>query len=500
MIQASENKNQDGGRGSKVLIVEDDVSLLKLLKRLLEREGFLVTGCPKPSEALPLLARDEFEVVVMDLTLPEYDGLELFEKIKEMNLRANVIINTANASLDSAKRSVRLGAFSYIEKLKNKPGDLIQEVHRAARDHLRTYTEELEKVIEERTRAFQASEERFRDLFEVSQDPILLLAPDGRIEKTNAAASQLLQHSPEELLTLYLHDLLVLESEARRFQSLIDAGHSANNVEVKFRKKDGTEGSCLISMTARQDRQGDLREYQVILRDITQRIRLEQLILNISEHEKERFGQELHDDLGQLLTGLSYHFPVIGRKVESGKPVSREELSRFEGMIRESIQKAKSLAQGLYPVELKSRGLSAALEELVVNVSTLFEREIEFHRMDEVPHLDFTTSVHLFRVVQEALTNAIKHSGANKITMELEGEPNEITLSVRDDGQGMPFDPSTGSGLGLQIMQHRANVIHAELEIVSGRGKGTEVICRLNTTQNLERESRVGGDLESQLA
>ncbi len=492
MIQVSEVENRVSTDQSNVLIVEDNTGLLIAISALLKEEGFDVVSCTKPSEALPLIANDQFEVIIMDLDLPEMGGIQVFEKIQKMNVRAKVIIHTGKASLDSAKQAVSLGAYAYLEKLKNKIEDLVQEVHRASREHLIDKNLELENAVDERMIALQESEARYRDLFIRCHDPILMVSARGDILKVNTAAISLLEYTEEELLNMGIKDIFAIDFEAQRYIKLLYLSEFTKNVEIKYRKSNGERGICLISSSARRSVGHAEFEYQIILRDITERKNLEQMVLNISEHEKERFGQELHDDLGQILTGLSYHFPVIRKMIELGEKIPEEDLNKIEDLIKVSIDKAKRLSQGMYPAELKNSGLVAAVEELGVNTVKLFERSVEVECMEDIPTLDFSTNIHIFRIIQEAVTNAVKHTDASRIVVEVgyDESHDEIFAAVRDNGGGFDYEnPIKKDSLGLKIMKHRANVIHGELSIQpTYDGSGTEVMVKLSASENSPNE------------
>lgn len=210
--------------------------------------------------------------------------------------------------------------------------------------------------------------------------------------------------------------------------------------------------------------------------------RLERQIMDISEQEQERIGRELHDGLGQQLTGVAFLSKALARKLASQSIAEATEANQIVAMINQAVSQTRQLARGLQPVEEEEHGLMAALESLARGVETVFGVECEFRCPSPVEIHDNAAANHLFRIAQEAVNNAIKHGKARNIWIELRARQGRIALAVRDDGNGFQpgeFDKSTG--MGLQIMHYRANMINAELDIESQPGLGTQVNASLNT-------------------
>jgi signal transduction histidine kinase len=207
------------------------------------------------------------------------------------------------------------------------------------------------------------------------------------------------------------------------------------------------------------------------------RKRLEEQILEISGREQRRIGQDLHDGLGQHLTGIELMTLCLEQALKSKSRPEAEQAAKISKHVREAIQQTKALARGLSPVELDRHGLMAALQELASSTCDLCRIDCSFECPQQVHVEDNVLATQLYRIAQEAVNNAVKHGRARKIIIRLMPAPrNTATLLVRDDGAG--FDQNLGNaGMGLGIMRYRASVIAASLELCSSPGKGTEVRC-----------------------
>jgi signal transduction histidine kinase len=200
-------------------------------------------------------------------------------------------------------------------------------------------------------------------------------------------------------------------------------------------------------------------------------------LLMVSEREQRRIGAELHDGLGQVLTAIELRCHALQQDLPSDRIDLQEQISQIGQYLREAVSQTRSLARGLSPVKLGCGGVLDALSELAVGMSKGSIRCI-FEESDS-PALDDLAAGHLFRIAQEAVNNAVKHSGATEIIIRLTNRNGTTRLEVADNGKGLPENAERQPGLGLPFMRHRASVIGANLEIKSSPGKGVKVICEL---------------------
>lgn len=212
---------------------------------------------------------------------------------------------------------------------------------------------------------------------------------------------------------------------------------------------------------------------------IAERKVLERELIATSEREQQRFGHELHDSLGQHLTGAAITAHLLAKKLK-GRP-EVENATKLVDLLDQGVELTRSLARGLYPVELEAAGLMAALDELARGTTTLTRQSCRFECPSPIAVEDRNAAMHLFRIAQEAVNNAVKHARAKSILVRFEQEKSEVRLTVEDDGRGL--DPAEAAAkpqsMGHRIMRNRAAVIGGRLEIRSRPGGGTLVSCLL---------------------
>lgn len=218
---------------------------------------------------------------------------------------------------------------------------------------------------------------------------------------------------------------------------------------------------------------------QELKRSIQEQRRLEKEVLEISGLEQRRIGQDLHDGLSQQLTGIALMARGLEQKLV-GKSLSEAgRVRKIVELVNQAILETRALARGLYPVELESNGLMAALEELALNTKRLFNVTSHFDCAQPILIHDNVMATHLYRIAQEAVNNAVKHSGTRQVWISLvpvNGESEKVCMQVRDEGRGIP-EKFSGKGMGLRLMHYRAEMIQASLEIARANGRGTVVTC-----------------------
>lgn len=203
----------------------------------------------------------------------------------------------------------------------------------------------------------------------------------------------------------------------------------------------------------------------------------EKQILLVSEGERQRIGADLHDNLGQQLTAIELLCQSLREDLRS-QPELEGRMAKICHFLQESVAQTRQLARGLTPVYMSREGLEDSLAEMTRRMSNRKVR-CEFICDHSVSLQDNNVATHLFRIAQEGVNNAFKHANASLITVSLGRSGQSVILKIEDNGCGFPRVKQTGSGIGLEIMRHRANVIGARFEAISAPGKGVTVICTL---------------------
>lgn len=211
---------------------------------------------------------------------------------------------------------------------------------------------------------------------------------------------------------------------------------------------------------------------------------LEQEIIKISEREQQRIGRDLHDGLCQYYAAVGCAAGSLKRSLEGEGSLSVAAAAEIEDLIMEGVGQTRSLARGLFPVENDDAGLQSALAELTANASRLLTLKCTFLSDEVVAVRDNERATHLFRIAQEALNNAMRHGQATEATISLRANDGTVSLSVADNGVGFPRQLPERRGLGLSIMQFRARMIGAKLDIAPNPAGGTLVMCSFSQNSN----------------
>ena len=211
---------------------------------------------------------------------------------------------------------------------------------------------------------------------------------------------------------------------------------------------------------------------------IEDRKHLEKELLSIIERERQRTGQELHDSIGQQLTGIAFMMEVLAGKL-SDKSLTEQAsyTEKINERVGQAVEKTRKLARGLHPVDFDRNGLVSALRELAANTEELFGVSCSLKCDQAVLVEDASTTINLYRIAQEAITNAVKHGNAAKIIIDLTHHDDHLILTVENDGLEFPSEPTHHGGMGLKIMHQRAEVINGSLDVRQGTDGGTIVTC-----------------------
>jgi two-component system CheB/CheR fusion protein len=211
--------------------------------------------------------------------------------------------------------------------------------------------------------------------------------------------------------------------------------------------------------------------------EINERKRLERKILQVSAQEQQRIGQDLHDGVGQELTGLNYLAQSLYQSLQAQGSAEAETASELAGSLARAIGHIRRTVRGLIPVEVDAKDLESALEVLAAQVKRQTGIACRFQGNGDVQIHDDDSAIQIYRITQEAVTNAVKHAHARQIIVTLKADGNELCLEVRDDGVGIRSGSQLVAGCGLRSMKYRARVLGGTCEIRAMPHGGTRVSC-----------------------
>ena len=371
------------------------------------------------------------------------------------------------------------------------------------------------------TLADEPGDSLFRAVLEAAPDAMIMVDGKGIIRLVNCQAERMFGYDRDELLGSPVEILVperLRDIHVRHRDSFAQSPHTRGigcGHNLPARRRDGTEfpaeigisplaadgGMWVISsirdVTERARDESEIRRLNAELedgvnrrtaalreandelrREIAARRRLEREILEISEREQQRIGRDLHDDLGQRLVGISYLSQALANQLEALGSTEAAHAAKITGLLKDALSLTRSLARGLHPVALKSGGLVAALNDLAERTAEIFRIECKFDGPESEPLLAPSAATHLYRIAQEAVTNAVNHGKASRITITLSGGGSAACLmTVLDNGSGMPQPNPRHKGMGLRIMRYRADVIGATLTFENPPPGGTLINC-----------------------
>lgn len=208
--------------------------------------------------------------------------------------------------------------------------------------------------------------------------------------------------------------------------------------------------------------------------------RLEQEIVNVSEHEQRRIGQDLHDGICQQLAAIGCAARALADDLKERQVPEAADAETLEELLKETTIQARSLARSIFPVQMDQAGLSVALDELAATTCKLTGASVSFEESGDTRLDKPEQATHLYRIAQEALSNAIKHSQASHITISLHGTLTALTLTVADDGTGFRKQQADFTGMGTRTMQYRARQMKAGFAIKNRSAGGVAVTCTIH--------------------
>jgi two-component system CheB/CheR fusion protein len=331
--------------------------------------------------------------------------------------------------------------------------------------------------ITDRKQAQQELQERqthLRALLDAVPDLMFRIQSDGVILDYHAHDPSLLYRPAGELIGARYTELLPPEAVRNIGEALKKAVATGRLQRAEYSLP---VPAGMRDFEARFMRSG-AQEAIVIVRDITERRRLDRQLLEVGEHERRRIGQDLHDGVCQQLVGIGFMVRLLEQQLQAAQSPAAAAVHGIAGHLHDAIRDAREVSHGLHPVRLDEEGLALALRELAAQVSRTGEVSCEFEYPEPVPVADNNAATHLYRIAQEAVNNALKHGKPRHITIALTGENETTELRIEDDGVGFGAAPDpTAKGIGLQVMEYRARLIGGILNLGPRPKGGTVVTC-----------------------
>lgn len=290
-----------------------------------------------------------------------------------------------------------------------------------------------------------------------------------------------LPDSPRQCSIDEFHANTLAADRLSMLYALEDSLREARPFEMEYRTHNAAGAVRHLHSMADVERDGNGKPVRLIgsIQDVTEHRELEETILNIGESVRRTIGQELHDGLGQHLTGMGFVAKTLEFRLSEKGLAEAADAARIVQAVTAAIEQTRTLAKGLFPVELDENGLLPALEMLAGNTRQLFGIECAFQSGNLVLSFAKDEAIHLYRIAQEAISNAIRHGKASRVAISLLPADGGINLTISDNGIGIPPGVlAEHRGMGLRIMEYRARLIGASLRIGKAPRGGTIVAIR----------------------
>jgi PAS domain S-box-containing protein len=466
-----------------VFVVDDDKGLLRLVEKALRREGYETATASSFQEAVDWLAGHQPDLMLLDLKLEDIGGKELIDYLNVNSRVVPFVIITGEGDERVAVAMMKRGALDYVVKdaefLQFVPEVVRRALGQLERDKKLATAEEALR----RSEANLAKEHAFSSaVLDTSAALVVVLDRAGRVVRFNPACEQTTGYTAAEVRGKKVWDLFIGPEDVESVKGVFErlrAGQLPNRNENYWLTRQGERRLVAWSNSVLLDEEGNVEYVIAIGIDVTEQRRLEQEILQISDLEQRRIGQDLHDGLCQHLAATELMAEILQQRLAKKSRADASRVAEIAKQVREAISQTRLLARGLSPVVLESEGLMSALQELADYTERMFRVNCRFLCPDPVLVHNHTMATHLYRIAQEAVSNAVRHGKARRITIALQRGADRIQLEIRDDGSGLPRDLSRAKGMGLRIMQYRAGMIGGSLRVQEAPKGGTSVTCLL---------------------
>jgi len=466
-----------------VFVVDDDQGLSRLIEKRLKREGFSVVTATSGKDAIAWLAQNHADLMLLDLKLQDIEGKELVNHLAEIHCSIPFIVITGQGDERVAVDMMKRGALDYLVKdvdfLQFVPG-----VVQRALDHLAK--EKRLAAAEEAVCRGEATLARAQEIAHLGGYEINVAGTGGDHWSAETFRILGLYPSTKELIPSEYVPRCIHPEDQERVREAFDKSRNERvrfDLEYRIVRPDGSirHVHSIVEPVPGADNQ--VVKLVGTLQDVTERKLLEKEILEISEREQSRIGQDLHDGLCQHLAGIEFRLLDLKQKLEGKADQQAAETSEVAKLVREGIEQTRTLARGLSPVMLEPGGLTNALQELAISSESVFHISCSFSSPVPVMIHNNAVATHLYRIAQEAVHNAIRHGKAKFVVLRLFAQNDRIVLGVKDDGVGFPETLGQHNGMGLRVMQYRAGMVGGSLVVQREPEGGTSVVCSLPADQ-----------------
>lgn len=450
----------------KILVVEDEAIIAHNLVKELNTSGFSASGFVDTGEkALTEIAENRPHLVILDISIKgKIDGIETAEIIKSQ-FGIPCIFYSGCDDISCLKRARRAEPYGYIPKDSTRI-----DLYTTVRIALQRFRIEQE---------FRSKDRMLNATLKSISDAVVGLNTEGKIIAWNCGAEKIFGWVADDILGDNVA-ILVPSYIPNEFPGIMDdliKKGDFRQYDTLFQRKDKKIFNAAVTISPVEELGGGITGFSLVVKDISDRKELEKQIIDILEDERFRIGRDLHDNLGQYLTGILLKLKVLETSLgKKGMDDDKAFVVRISNHVKMVLDRMRELSRGLISLGLQKMSLREAIHELTLFYSRVNEIEILFNSEMEYKIVNYRVVVQLYHITQEAITNALKHASCSRIEIVLKTDETDIVLSIKDNGKG--FTLNSSSGLGLKIMKYRAGIINAQLQIYSN-SSGSAVQCSI---------------------
>lgn len=467
----------------KLLLLEDEIDDVELIQRFLSRSGlkFESVIASDKSEFKTAIKGNIFDAILADNSLPQFSSIDALRCLHELDIDTPFILVTGAVSEEFAVDIIHKGADDYI--LKNNLARLPASITRA----IEKRKSKREKLAAEK--ALVKSEKRYRTLFQRNLAGIYQSSMSGEIIDCNIAFCKMLGfQTAAELRQVPAKDLYFSDDDRNSFISRLQNEKHLFNYEVLLKQKNGDplyalenisliDDDCgqiiegiIINITERKKAEDELRQTNLELRELSSHLQ------NVREEERIQIARDIHDELGQQLTGLLMAVHFLTKKIPPDDDTARAKYADILALIEQIVKSVRTISTNLRPNVLDDFGLIEALKWQSREVEARFGIKIIF--TSDFPEMEIPAGIStgLFRIYQEALTNAVRHANAHIINGSLRIQKDKMILEIKDDGKGIDMNAGPKKkSFGLLGIKERVFVLNGHYELKSKPGEGTHL-------------------------
>ncbi len=449
--------------------------------------------------------KEKPDTIILDINMPGKDGYQTCAELKENPITAHIpiiLLTAVHTKVEDRIKGLEIGADAFLTKPIDE-AELIAQIKVMLRikysvDLLREEKELLEVLVEERTRELKKSQETViqeRDFIKGLNDtaPAYYVACNemGNIIELGQALKTSLKLDPKTDITAinFFDDLI--ESDFQDYARSEGANLVTQGKKISFEAPIlfNNQPEILAEWHGRPHytSNGKLQFLFFVGMDITERRRLEKMLVKSGEQEKMSIGRDLHDGLGQYLAGIMFKSEALKISLEDNDSPLAPDAEEIHKMVSKAINQTRDLARGLCPVDTSEGGLTTALSELVEEINQTTSIKALLQKEGDILIEDRTIASQLYYIAREAVNNTVKHGNANTVIITVSRNKDSIVIKVSDDGVGIPSTQSK-TGTGLEIMQYRAWIIGGSLSFGTRQGGGAEIQCFVRLETGSARE------------